>query len=156
MACTIVNTLRPGMNPPLRSVERTVASISSSSPRRATKVATTISPASATNPGSSKTTPTRSIARDTGLTESASWCGDNGDVRHRNRPRSGGLSRGYVPYNPAAGRCLQAKYEEPNDPFHSVVYGGGDQGYGRFGHGADHREPRPPGRPGAFLLRLLG
>jgi hypothetical protein len=50
---------------------------------------------------------------------------------------------------------LVPKYEEPNDPFHSGIYGGGDQGYGRFGHGRDRRQSRSLGRAGAFLLRLL-
>jgi hypothetical protein len=73
MACTKVKTLRPGRNPPARSVSRTVASTKASKPRRDTNVATNTSPASATKPGSSKTTFTLSIPRDTGLTESASW-----------------------------------------------------------------------------------
>ena len=73
MAWTKVKTLRPGRNPPGRSVKRTVASTKASKPRRDTNVATKISPASATRPGSSKTTFTLSIPRDTGFTESASW-----------------------------------------------------------------------------------
>ena len=109
MACTRVKTLRPGRKPPARSVKRTMVSTSASRPRRDANVATTISPASATSPGSSKVTCVRSRPRDTGFTESASWQLDDWDFRHHNCRRSGGLSRGWAAYNPVTGRCSQAK-----------------------------------------------
>jgi hypothetical protein len=64
-------------------------------------------------------------------------------------------SAGGKPRKPRHPLRKVPKYEEPNDPFHSGVNGGGVQGYGRFGHGADHRRRHPPGRVGALLLRLL-
>lgn len=50
------------------------------------------------------------------------------------------------------------KYEEPNELSLPGLTGGEGFGrrYGRFGHGSDHRRTHNPGRPGSFLLRLLG
>jgi hypothetical protein len=48
------------------------------------------------------------------------------------------------------------KYEEPNDLPLPGLGGGRGLGYGRFGHGSDHKHPHKPGRAGAFLLRMLG
>ncbi len=44
------------------------------------------------------------------------------------------------------------KYEEPN----RLEGADGGSGFGRVGHGSDHRSPDKPGRAGAFLLRVLG
>lgn len=44
------------------------------------------------------------------------------------------------------------KYEEPNQ----LEGAGGGAGYGRYGHGTEHRSQTKPGRAGSFLLRLLG
>ena len=52
------------------------------------------SPALATRFGSSKVTATRSIPRDTGFTESASFVGENYGVSNRNSPSNGGIFRG--------------------------------------------------------------
>ena len=94
--CTSVNTLRPGLAPPTRPSRRTVSSINDSSSSRPASVAGRISPALATRLSSSKMTSTRSNGCDTRVTESASRdCGTD-DVRHRHRPSSGGLSRGYA------------------------------------------------------------
>ena len=94
MAWTRVKILRPGRNPPTRPLSSIVVSQSFSSPSRLTKVATSTSPALATRFGSSKVTATRSIPRDTGFTESASFVGENYGVKYRNSPSNGGIFRG--------------------------------------------------------------
>jgi hypothetical protein len=49
------------------------------------------------------------------------------------------------------------KYEEPNTFPAAGLTGGGADVYGsRYGHSADHHGHKPPGRFGAFVLRLLG
>src|SRR6478609_2953628 len=94
--CTNVNTLRPGRAPPTRPTKRTLSSINGSNSSRSASVAGKINPALATRLSSSKMTSIRSNGCDTRVTESASRdCGTD-DVRHRHRPSSGGLSRGYA------------------------------------------------------------
>jgi hypothetical protein len=44
------------------------------------------------------------------------------------------------------------RYEEPNQLEGAV----GGSGFGRYGHGSEHRPPAKPGRAGSFLLRILG
>src|SRR5664280_2251886 len=70
MACTRVNTLRPGRAPPTRPDRSTMSLIRRSRCSRTTRVATSNSPALATRFGSSKVTSMRSIPRDTDVTES--------------------------------------------------------------------------------------
>src|SRR5579859_3551486 len=98
MACTSVNTFRPGSAPPTRPPIRTIELTNPSTPRRSTTVPTNNNPALATKFGSSKSTAIRSMACDTRLTESASLAGGEDDVKHRHRPSTGGLSRGYAGY----------------------------------------------------------
>ena len=94
MAWTSVKIFRPGRNPPTRPDSSIVVSQSLSSPSRFARVAMSTSPALATRFGSSKVTATRSIPRDTGFTESASFVGENYGVKYRNSPSIGGIFRG--------------------------------------------------------------
>src|SRR3954451_18168015 len=96
IVATNVHTLRPGRAPPTRPTRRTDELTNVSNPSRNINVAGTISPALATNDGSSKVTATRSIRCDTWLTESASRGKGHGDVEHRHAPCSGGTFRGYA------------------------------------------------------------
>src|SRR5687768_201519 len=98
IACTSVNTLRPGRAPPTRPTSFTVESINASRPSRADSVATSNKPAFDTKFGSSKVTTMRSGACDTRVTGSASRVVTTDDVEHRHRPSPGGLSRGYARY----------------------------------------------------------
>ena len=146
MACTRVNTLRPGRAPPTRPGRRTVAFTSRSSSRRTTSVPTSSSPALATRFGSSKLTRTRSMACDTRLTESASRSGGLGDVRHRHRRCSGGTFRGWSAASGQVNRWIEAK--EPSQ-LPAPCGGCGSAGRGRAArtprrHG--RRVPRHPSR----------
>src|SRR5271165_2787246 len=109
MAVTSVSTLRPGRDPPTRPPRHTSWLTRLSSPRRTMSVAGTISPASATRFGSSKITSAPSIARDTELTESASWFGNNSDVEHRYFPKHGGTFRGCAGSVQLFNRWIEAK-----------------------------------------------
>lgn len=108
MACTTLNTLRPGRDPPTRLDRRTKLVTNASSSSRTTNVPTNNSPALATRFSSSNFTWMRSMACDTRLTESASRAGDNCDFEHRNRRCSGGLSRGYARYVIEVDRWIEA------------------------------------------------
>ena len=96
MAWTSVRIFLPGRNPPTRPDSSIVVSHSFSSPSRLAKVEMSTRPALATKFGSSKVTATRSIPRDTGLTESASFVGENYGVSNRNSSSNGGIFRGYA------------------------------------------------------------
>ena len=49
------------------------------------------------------------------------------------------------------------KYEEPNTFPAAGLTGSAGGVYGsRYGHSADHHQPKPPNHLGAFLLRCLG
>ena len=49
------------------------------------------------------------------------------------------------------------KYEEPNTFPAAGLTGSAGGVYGsRYGHSADHHQPKPPSRFGAFVLRCLG
>src|SRR5271165_960480 len=111
MAVTSVSTLRPGRDPPTRPPRHTSWLTRLSSPRRTMSVAGTISPASATRFGSSKITSAPSIARDTELTESASWFGNNSDVEHRYFPKHGGTFRGCAGSVQLFNRWIEAKVD---------------------------------------------
>ena len=102
MACTRVKIFLPGWNPPARPLSRIVALHRASRPSRRTKVATSNRPALATRFGSSKVTQTRSIPRDTGFTESASFVVENNGVSNRNSPSIGGIFRGCAASNHVA------------------------------------------------------
>ena len=86
-----------------------MVSQSFSSPSRLAKVATSTRPALATRFGSSKVTATRSIPRDTGFTESASFVGENYGVKYRNSPSNGGIFRGCAVSDHVATRWIEAK-----------------------------------------------
>ena len=90
IACTNVNTLRPGRAPPTLPTNFTVASINVSNPSRCDNVATSNSPASATRFGSSKVTSMRSMLCDTRVTGSASCAGQ---LRRRRTPSLSQLRR---------------------------------------------------------------
>ena len=65
IAATNVATFRPGAAPPARRPNRTAASTNDTNPNRPINTPAATKPASATNDSSSKTTPNRSILRDT-------------------------------------------------------------------------------------------
>jgi len=68
-------------------------------------------------------------------------------------------SAGDKPRKPRRRLSKVPKYEEPNTfPAAGLTGGGGGGGvYGsRYGHSADHHGHNPPGRFGAFVLRVLG
>src|SRR5271166_3384559 len=138
MAVTSVSTLRPGRDPPTRPPRHTSWLTRLSSPRRTMSVAGTISPASATRFGSSKITSAPSIARDTELTESASWFGNNSDVEHRYFPKHGGTFRGCAGSVQLFNRWIEAQCL--NGPLGSMPGGARDRSL---------PPPRGPGhRPG--------
>jgi hypothetical protein len=64
---------------------------------------------------------------------------------------------GDKPRKPRRRLSRVPKYEEPNAIPLAGLTGSGDEVYGsRYGHSADHHHEKPPGRFGAFVLRLLG
>jgi hypothetical protein len=65
-------------------------------------------------------------------------------------------SSGDKPRKPRHRLAKVPKYEEPNNLPLPGLGGSGEPGYGRFGHGSDHKHPGKPGRAGTFLLRMLG
>jgi hypothetical protein len=66
-------------------------------------------------------------------------------------------SAGDKPRKPRRRLSKVPKYEEPNTfPAAGLTGGGGDVYGSRYGHSADHQGRKPPGRFGAFILRVLG
>src|SRR5690606_34114366 len=98
IACTSVNTLRPGRAPPTRPTRRTIESINASRPSRCGNVANANRPALATRVGSSKVASIRSMVCDTRVTGSVSWLVERSGVEDQHRPSSGDLPRGYASY----------------------------------------------------------
>lgn len=109
MACTRVNTLRPGRAPPTLPVSRTFAFTKRSSRRRTATVPTSSSPALATRFGSSKLTRMRSMACDTRLTEKCLLRWRPRRIKHRHRRCSGGTFRGYAAASAQVNRWIEAK-----------------------------------------------
>ena len=66
-------------------------------------------------------------------------------------------STGDKPRKPRRRLSKVPKYEEPNTfPAAGLTGGGGGVFSARYGHSADHQGRKPPGRFGAFILRVLG
>lgn len=61
-------------------------------------------------------------------------------------------SEGSKPRKPKRRQPKVPKYEEAN----RLEGADGGSGFGRVGHGSDHKPKGKPGRAGSYLLRMLG